>query len=208
MLFRSAASNRQRGGLGLGLSIVKQLVEAHGGTVSAASAGVGRGASFEIWLPADAVRPDHPEYVDSGHGSEMLDMSQASLDGVQLLVVDDDPEASAMLRIILSDRGAVVQTAHDVPSALQLLSARAFDALISDIGMAGQDGYDLIRKVRHHEATQPTARPHLPAIALTSFTRDQDRDQALAAGFDVHCSKPLRPLNLVQQIRTLLDQRR
>ena len=203
-----AASNRQRGGLGLGLSIVKQLVEAHGGTVSAASAGVGRGASFEIWLPADAVRPDHPEYVDSGHGSEMLDMSQASLDGVQLLVVDDDPEASAMLRIILSDRGAHVQIAADVESALELIAGQPFDALISDIGMAGQDGYDLILELRRHEAAQPAPRPHLPAIALTSFTRDQDRDQALAAGFDVHCGKPLRPLNLVQQIRTLLDQRR
>jgi len=203
-----AASNRQRGGLGLGLSIVKQLVEAHGGTVSAASAGVGHGASFEVWLPADAVHPDSAEFLDSGHGSEMLDMSQASLDGVQLLVVDDDPEAGAMLRIILSDRGAVVQTAPDVAAALHLLSARAFDALISDIGMAGRDGYDLIRELRRNEATQPTPRPHLPAIALTSFTRDQDRDQALAAGFDVHCGKPLRPLNLVQQIRTLLDQRR
>ena len=203
----AAASNRQRGGLGLGLSIVKQLVEAHGGTVSAASAGIGRGATFEVWLPVDPVHPGNPDYPDSSHGSEALDMSQASLDGVQLLVVDDDPEASAMLRIILSDRGAVVHTAHDVASALQLLSARAFDALISDIGMAGEDGYDLIREVRHHEATQPTPRPHLPAIALTSFTRDQDRDQALAAGFDVHCGKPLRPLNLVQQIRSLLDLR-
>jgi PAS domain S-box-containing protein len=202
-----AASNRQRGGLGLGLSIVKQLVEAHGGTVSAASAGIGRGATFDVWLPADPVHPDHPEYVDSGHGSEMLDMAQASLEGVQLLVVDDDPEASAMLRIILSDRGALVQIAADVESALQLIAGQPFDALISDIGMAGQDGYDLIRELRRHEAAQPTPRPHLPAIALTSFTRDQDRDQALAAGFDVHCGKPLRPLNLVQQIRTLLDQR-
>ncbi|MCK9688394.1 hybrid sensor histidine kinase/response regulator [Scleromatobacter humisilvae] len=202
-----AASNRQRGGLGLGLSIVKQLVEAHGGTVSAASAGVGRGATFEVWLPADPVHADNPDYPDSSHGSEALDMSPASLDGVQLLVVDDDPEASAMLRIILSDRGAVVHMAHDVSSALQLLSARAFDALISDIGMAGQDGYDLIREVRHQEATQPTRRPRLPAIALTSFTRTQDRDQALAAGFDLHCGKPLRPLNLLQQIRSLLDLR-
>ena len=112
-----------------------------------------------------------------------------------------------MLRIILSDRGAIVQTARDVASALQLLSARAFDALVSDIGMAGQDGYDLIREVRRSEAMQSTARPHLPAIALTSFTREQDRDQALAAGFDAHCGKPLRPLKLVQQIRTLLEQR-
>jgi CheY-like chemotaxis protein len=113
-----------------------------------------------------------------------------------------------MLRIILSDRGAVVQTAADVASALHLLSARPFDALISDIGMAGQDGYDLIREVRRGESSQPTPHARLPAIALTSFTREQDRAQALAAGFDAHCGKPLRPLNLVQQIRTLLDQRR
>jgi PAS domain S-box-containing protein len=203
-----AASNRLRGGLGLGLSIVKQLVEAHGGTVSAASPGIGRGATFHVWLPADPVHPGNPDYVDSGHGTEMLDMSQASLEGMQLLVVDDDLEASAMLRIILSDRGAVAQTAPDVATALKLISARRFDALISDIGMAGQDGYDLIREVRRNEATKPAPRPHLPAIALTSFTRVQDRDQALAAGFDAHCGKPLRPLNLVQQIRTLLDQQR
>ena len=202
-----AASNRQRGGLGLGLAIAKQLVEAHGGTVSAASPGVGRGATFEVWLPVDPAHPGNPDYTDSSHGNEALDLSQASLDGVQLLVVDDDPEASAMLRIILSDRGAVVQTAADVASALRLISARSFDALISDIGMVGQDGYDLIREVRRSETAQATARAHLPAIALTAFTRDQDREQALAAGFDAHCGKPLRPLNLVQQIRTLLDQR-
>ena len=202
-----AASNRQRGGLGLGLAIVKQLVEAHGGTVSAASAGVGRGATFDVWLPADPAHPGHPDYPDSAHGFEALDPSQASLEGVQLLVVDDDPEASAMLRIILSDRGAVVQTAHDVPTALQQLALRPFDALVSDIGMAGQDGYDLIREVRRNEAAGTTPQPRLPAIALTSFTREQDREQALAAGFDAHCGKPLRPLKLVQQIRTLLDQR-
>ena len=207
-----AASNRQRGGLGLGLSIVKQLVEAHGGTVSAMSAGLGEGSTFEVRLPADSGQPDRDDFIDSGHGHsshgpDALEVVQASLDGVQLLIVDDDVEAIAMLRIILSDRGAIVQTAHDVPSALQLISMRAFDALISDIGMAGQDGYDLIREVRRIEATQPTPRPHLPAIALTSFTREQDREQALGAGFDAHCGKPLRPLHLLQQIRTLLDHR-
>jgi PAS domain S-box-containing protein len=207
-----AASNRQRGGLGLGLSIVKQLVEAHGGTVSAASPGLGLGATFEVWLPIDPGHADPGDFSDSSyghsaHGAEALEAPQASLEGAQLLVVDDDAEASAMLRIILNDRGAVVQTAPDVASALQLLLVRTFDALISDIGMAGQDGYDLIREVRRMEAAQPAPRAHLPAIALTSFTRTQDREQALAAGFDVHCGKPLRPLNLVQQIRTLLDQR-
>jgi signal transduction histidine kinase/CheY-like chemotaxis protein len=206
-----AASNRLRGGLGLGLSIVKQLVEAHGGTVSAASPGLGQGATFEVWLPADTGVGERDDFPDSSHAhsSHGLDAIEphASLEGAQLLVVDDDPEASAMLRIILNDRGAIVQTAHDVPSALKLIELRGFDALISDIGMAGQDGYDLIREVRRIEATQSAARPRLPAIALTSFTREQDREQALAAGFDAHCGKPLRPLNLVQQIRTLLDQR-
>jgi len=85
---------------------------------------------------------------------------------------------------------------------------RSFDALISDIGMAGRDGYDLIREVRRSESAQAMPRSHLPAIALTSFTRDQDREQALAAGFDEHCGKPLRPLYLVQQIRRLLDHQR
>ena len=208
-----AASNRQRGGLGLGLSIVKQLVEAHGGTVSAASRGLGHGSTFEVWLPNDTGHADQDDFPDSthghsSHGADAVETVQASLEGAQLLIVDDDTEASAMLRIILSDRGAIVQTAQDVASALQLISARAFDALVSDIGMAGQDGYDLIREVRRIEKTQPTPRPHLPAIALTSFTRGQDREQALAAGFDAHCGKPLRPLKLVQQIRALLDQRR
>ena len=208
----NAASNRQRGGLGLGLSIVKQLVEAHGGTVSAASPGLGKGATFEVWLPADPAHSGHEDFPDSGHGhsvfgTEAVELPQSSLEGRQLLVVDDDPEASAMLRIILSDHGAQVQTAADVAAALRLIAAQRFDALISDIGMAGRDGYDLIREVRRAEAAQPAPRAHLAAIALTSFTRDQDRDQALAAGFDAHCAKPLRPLNLVQQIRALLDQR-
>ena len=196
-----AASNRQRGGLGLGLSIVKQLVEAHGGTVAAVSEGLGRGATFDVWLPSDATHAGQEEFADSSHGNEPVDMSQASLEGVQLLIVDDDTEASAMLRVILSDRGAIVQTANDVPAALQLLSARTFDALVSDIGMAGQDGYDLIRELRRKEA----GGRRLPAIALTSFTRAQDREQALDAGFDAHCGKPLRPLKLVKQIRALLD---
>jgi len=199
-----AASNRLRGGLGLGLSIVKQLVEAHGGTVSAASPGLGEGATFEVWLPTDPAHPGREEFPDSGHGVEPVDPAQSSLDGLQLLVVDDDPEASAMLRIILSDRGATVQTAPDVRAALQMIAARRFDALVSDIGMPGHDGYDLIRTLRRDESETPD-RPRLPAIALTSFTREQDRAQALAAGFDEHCGKPLRPLKLVMQIRALLD---
>ena len=201
-----AASNRQRGGLGLGLSIVKQLVEAHGGTVSAHSAGLGQGAAFDVWLPTDPTHAGREEFEDSTHGAEAPAEKQSSLAGLRLLIVDDDPDASAMLRIILSDSGATVQAAADVAGALALLASQPFDALVSDIGMAGQDGYDLVSELRRREASAVPKR-HLPAIALTSFTRDQDRAQALAAGFDAHCGKPLRPLNLIQQIRVLLDGR-
>ncbi len=201
-----AASNRHRGGLGLGLSIVKQLVEAHGGTISAASAGLGQGATFEVWLPRDPALPEHVAGPESEHGAlDVAELADASLEGVRLIVVEDDPEARSMLHIILGDRGASVHVASDVDGALRLLDTVRADLLISDIGMPGKDGYDLIRAIRTQERVGATA--HLPAIALTSFTRDQDREQSMAAGFDAHCSKPLRPLNLVQQIRHLLDRR-
>jgi CheY-like chemotaxis protein len=209
-----AAGNRQRGGLGLGLSIVKQLVEAHGGRIAAASDGVGLGASFVVWLPSEPGTQIVDESMPSAFGAlDVTESPEASLAGLRLLVVDDDPDANAMLRIILSDRGATVQAASDVDEALRLVDSLRPDALISDIGMPGKDGYDLIREVRRREAAQasegrPYAKaPHLPAIALTSFAREQDRQQAAAAGFDAHCAKPLRPLNLVQQIRHLLDRR-
>ncbi|MET0382983.1 MAG: response regulator [Burkholderiaceae bacterium] len=200
-----AASNRRSGGLGLGLAIVKQLVEAHGGTVSVASAGLGTGARFEVWLPIGYVPAPQDAVSDSGHGAlDGIEAPAASLDGVQLVVVDDDPEAAAMLGIILGDRGAVVRLARNVDGALALLEERMPDLLISDIGMPGRDGYDLIRAIRAAEG----AAAHLPAIALTSFTREQDKKQTLNAGFDAHCAKPLRPLNLIQQVRRLLDGRR
>jgi PAS domain S-box-containing protein len=199
----NSASNRMRGGLGLGLSIVKQLVEAHGGTVSVRSPGAGKGATFEVWLPREAAMPGDQEHLeDSGPGEfDTLASHEASLEGLQLMVVDDDQEANAMLQIILRDRGAIVTSAFDCDGALRLLESITPDVLISDIGMPGKDGYDLIRAVRERELG--TGR-HLPAIALTSFTRSKDQEQAIAAGFDAHCSKPLRPLKLVRQIQSLL----
>jgi len=208
-----AASNRQRGGLGLGLSIVKQLVEAHGGSVAVASAGLGQGARFDVRLPAEPGARIVDDSVPSAFGTlDAPEGAEATLAGLRLLVVDDDPDANAMLRIILSDRGALVHAATDVDGALALLESVRPDVLVSDIGMPGKDGYDLIREVRRREAAQaaegrPHTARHLPAIALTSFAREQDREQAAASGFDAHCAKPLRPLNLVQQIRQLLDRR-
>jgi len=203
-----APSNRTRGGLGLGLSIVKQLVEAHGGRVSARSAGLGQGSTFEVWLPTEPLAGD-------GAAEPRLETPEAPtaaeepLEGLEIVVVDDDAEASGMLQIILADRGARVRVASGVDEALRLFDSAWPDVLVSDIGMPGRDGYDLVREVRRRQkALDPATRPRLAAIALTSFSRPQYRAQALAAGFDEHCSKPLRPLNLVQQIAQSVEAAR
>ncbi len=202
-----AGRNRQHGGLGLGLSIVKQLVEAHGGQVRAHSAGLGQGAAFEVRLPQEgevpgaelpATVPDAPDSLLSPlHES---DAGEAPLAGLRLLVVDDDADASGMLQIILRDRGASVRVAGSSALALAALQESGFDVLISDIGMPGKDGYELVRELR---GLEQGSGQHLPAIALTSFTRGQDEAHALAAGFDAHCPKPLRPLKLVGLVARL-----
>jgi PAS domain S-box-containing protein len=202
--------NRQHGGLGLGLSIVKQLVEAHGGQVHVHSAGLGQGARFEVRLPreGEATRAEPPGMADAaGEPADSMlsplnegDPDEAPLAGLRLLVVDDDADASGMLQIILRDRGAAVRVAGSSAQALNVLREEAFDVLISDIGMPGKDGYELVRELRVLELK--TGR-HLPAIALTSFTRGQDEAHARAAGFDAHCPKPLRPLNLVGLVARL-----
>ncbi|MEO5772333.1 MAG: ATP-binding protein, partial [Burkholderiaceae bacterium] len=194
-----AGSNRRQGGLGLGLSIVRHLVESHDGKVSVASPGLGQGSTFTVWLPASGPAvdaSDAPLEMDEAVPHD----SESTLHGASLLVVDDDPDICAMLQIILGDRGASVHIALDYGSALASLQESTPDLLLSDVGMPGKDGYALIREVRRREG----AGQHLPAIALTSYARNQDRDQAIFEGFDAHCAKPVQPLQLVREIRRLI----
>jgi PAS domain S-box-containing protein len=203
-----AASNRHRGGLGLGLSIAKQLVEAHGGVLSVRSEGLGHGATFEVWLP---LNPLYEPASSSNAGPDLEPKVATQSDGLRLkqlkiLIVDDDADAVAILNIILLDQGAILRAAGNVDQALELVDSFKPDLLISDIGMVGKDGYYLIKELRRREAQLVSSpdRKRLPAIALTSFARDKDRLQAIDAGFDAHCPKPLRPLNLIKQIVALL----
>ena len=195
-----AVRNRRQTGLGLGLSIVKQLVEAHGGTVTASSAGLGKGATFTVRLPTEAPLP-----ASSVCDDQRPETFEGLLDGIRVLVVEDDPEANAMLELVLTEQGAKVTSAYDFDGAVTAMAKDRPDLLVSDIGLPGKDGYELMRAIRKGEEAGGA---RLPAIALTSFTRERDVHQEFAAGFDVHCSKPLRPLELFQHIQVLLNRPR
>lgn len=193
-----APGNRRHGGLGLGLSIVKHLVDLHGGAVSAASEGDGHGATMRVELPVEAVGAVAADDPDSEGGPEANDVDAAAVHGLDVLVVEDDREASEMMSVVLSDRGARVRMAADYDSALRALRHAWPDVLVSDIGLPGRDGYELVRRVREIEREQGGRR--LPVIALTAFTRAEDRRKTLDAGFDLHLAKPLKPHLLLQAI--------
>ena len=196
-----SARTRSHGGLGLGLSIVKHLVELHRGIVIASSPGMGLGSRFDIHLPAtrEPLAASHKGGPDSMHGELGDDRPDIRLEGIRILVVDDDRDALAVLQIILADRGARVEIARNYEEALRRLASFRPDVLLSDVGMPGKDGHALLREVRRMEPGQQ----HVPAIALSAFARDQDVVQALAAGFDAHSAKPLQPLELIRLISEL-----
>lgn len=198
--------NRRHGGLGLGLSIVKHLVDLHGGTVSAYSAGTGQGASMRVELnvvpafePSGGSEPPDTEGGPEAEEVQAQTQTQGqALHGVDVLLVEDDPEATEMMTLVLSDRGARVRVAADYDAAMRALDEAWPQVLVSDIGLPGRDGYELVRRMRELEAARGGAR--LPAIALTAFARPEDQRKTLAAGFDLHLSKPLRPHLLLDAI--------
>ena len=186
-----SSTRRRFGGLGLGLSIARQLAELHGGTLEAESEGEGRGATFTLRLPVAAA----VHGAGAWEAPEVTDITEAAVDlvGLRLLVVDDQPDARELIARILRDRHAEVWTAQDVTSALALLSRERFDVLISDIGMPVRDGYDLIREVR-------TKGNPIPAIALTAFARAEEKTRVLEAGYHAHLAKPVNPVHLARAI--------
>jgi signal transduction histidine kinase/ActR/RegA family two-component response regulator len=192
-----STSTRAHGGLGLGLGIVKHLVELHGGTVQAFSPGLGEGSSFVVRLPVIVAYPhtEAPPVVQMEERDTLSDLT-----GVTLLVVEDNDDARLLLTTIFRRSHANVLAAPNVPAALKILEDTRPDLIISDIEMPGEDGYSLIRKVRLQES--PSCR--VPAIALTAYTRSVDRVRALAAGFQTHMAKPVEPAELVATVKSLL----
>jgi signal transduction histidine kinase/ActR/RegA family two-component response regulator len=200
-----ASTTRKHGGLGLGLSIVKQLVELHGGTVTAESEGSERGAMFTVCLPVRAVRDvgEPREHPRTDWAAPVL-TPELSLAGITVLVIDDEADARELLRSVLTDAAAHVLTAASAEEALPLVSQARPDVIVSDIGMPDRDGYQFMRDVR---GLPFAAGGKTPAIALTAFARSEDRTRAMLAGYQVHVSKPIEPQELVATIKSLVANR-
>jgi PAS domain S-box-containing protein len=195
------STTRHHGGLGLGLAIVRHLVELHGGTVAAESAGPNQGSRFTVRLPAGTPVPTQ---VPSAHGTREHDLVRhvhRSLRDVRVLVVDDEPDTCELVRMTLKQYGATVSTASSAAEAVEMFAGLQPAVLVADIGMPGEDGYALVQRLRQLPAERGG---NVPAIALTAYARPQDKQQALQAGFDLHLTKPIEPSELAWAVVSLL----
>ena len=195
--FQQADSSptRSQGGMGLGLSIAKHIVTMHGGAICAQSDGKNKGSTFCVLLPIQAVRPDRWELP-----ADRAPVAQDALKGRRLLVVDDEDAARTIVTACLRKFGAEVEPVGSVAAAWKKLQSDSFDAVLSDIAMPEENGYDLVRRLRAADA--PLSRT--PAVALTAFASIDEQTRAHHAGFDLHVAKPVEPLDLVSRILALI----
>ncbi|WP_439566499.1 ATP-binding response regulator, partial [Gloeocapsopsis crepidinum] len=197
--FRQAdsSSSRKQGGIGLGLAIARNLVELHGGTISATSQGIGTGATFIVRLPLPR-ESDVPETTNDTEFSP-----ESGITGLKVLVVDDEADARELLKIMLEQAGANVTAVSSVSEAINLIEQLQPDILLSDIGMPEEDGYSLIQKTKH---LKTKSGKQIPAAAITAYARAEDQAKALQAGFQTHLSKPIDPVQLMTVVKTLAER--
>ncbi len=190
-----ASASRRHGGLGLGLALVRQIVELHGGSVTAESAGTDRGSTFVLRLPIATTQP--------GTLQPTVDPGPVTLKGVKVLLVDDNDDGREMLQTALRDYGAVVKAVRSSQEALDTLGGDfAPDVLVSDVGMPDIDGYEMMRRIRRAD---DAATRHLPAIAVTAYANPEDRIRANVAGFQIHQAKPVDPALVAASIASLVS---
>jgi CheY-like chemotaxis protein len=204
-----STTTRTHSGLGLGLAIVRHLVELHGGQIHAASAGEGKGATFIVNLPVTIFRsePTDIERVHPTVSDTAPQIDSPRLNGLKVLIVDDEPDARELLATLLKQRGAEVVVAASAKEALACITRcpaeQRPDVLVSDIGMPDEDGYMLIRQIR---TLAPDQGGRIPAIALTAYARTEDRIKALASGFQSHVPKPVEPSEFITVLANLVDR--
>jgi signal transduction histidine kinase/ActR/RegA family two-component response regulator len=207
--FRQAdgVATQRQAGLGLGLAIVRQIVALHRGSVHAASAGEGRGATFTVRLPLSAVPTGREQAAPAGEANEAaVSTSRVTpLDHLRVLVVDDSADGRTLTSLLLSEAGARVRAVATAREALEVFDEAPPDALVTDIGLPGEDGYALIRYIRQRDAAHGGS---VPAVALTGYARPEDRAQCLAAGFQAHLSKPVEPEELIAAVGVITQHLR
>ncbi len=198
-----SATTRRHGGVGLGLSITKHLVELHGGSIQAKSPGEGLGSTFRVALPFTPIQSDlqDPQRRHPRAGAPAAPQcAPPALTGVRVLVVDDEADARALIKRLLENCQASVTAASSVEEALALVNSASFDVIVSDIGMPQRDGFEFAQELR---LLPPEKGGRTPAVALTAFARSEDRTRAMLAGFDVHVAKPVEPSELCAVVARL-----